>query len=127
MTLRVSRGLGGNVRRIVCGASLLALPLLGACREGDPAVDVENGELTVYELGRVGGRIYNEPERIEEILEEVGMTPLEFEQRVRSVTNSPEQSSEYTRGFEEVARPAPKSPTAPTDSVPVPDTAQPPG
>jgi hypothetical protein len=85
-------------------------------------VDVpEERELSVYELGRVGGMIYNEPERAEEILDEVGMTPAEFEQRVRTITDTPEASSEYTRGFEEVARPAPRPP-ATVDSVPPPDT-----
>ena len=79
------------------------------------------------EQGRVGGRVYNEPDRTEEILEEVGLTPIEFEQRVRRITNDPGQSSEYTRGFEEVARPAPTAPAAPTDSTASSDTTVPPG
>jgi hypothetical protein len=130
MILEVVAHLPYPARVLLLTAGLIALPLsIQACRGGEPEVDVSETEreLTVYELGRVGGRVYNEPERTEQILEEVGMTPLEFEQRVRGITNDPEQSSEYTRGFEEVARPAPKAPPAPTDSAPVPDTTQPPG
>jgi hypothetical protein len=96
-----------NGRRLLLWAALATSGVFASCREDEPEVDVssETRELSTFELGRVGGRIYNEPDRVNEILEEVGLTPEQFEQKVRSVTNDPELSREYTRGFEKVARP----------------------
>lgn len=86
-----------------------------ACRESQPEVELpETAEVGVIELGRIGGRIYNEPERAHEILEAAGLTPEEFEERVRAVTNDPTLASEYTRGFETVLRPRPQAPAAVT-------------
>jgi hypothetical protein len=102
-------------RRLLLWAALATSGVFGSCREDDSEVDVssETRELSTFELGRIGGRIYNEPDRVNEILEEVGLTPEQFEQKVRSVTNDPERSREYTRGFEEVARP----PVQPPDTT----------
>ena len=77
------RASGGYARRwrarALAGAALL-LVLLPACRENEPDVEVpDTNELTAVQLGRIGGRIYNEPERLNEILDEVGLTPAEFE------------------------------------------------
>ena len=97
---------------------LLAVAVLSSCRDRAPDAELSaDSALSTVELGRVGARIYNEPERVSEILEEVGLTAEEFEQKVRDVTNDPEKSAEYTRGFQEIARP----PVRPVDTVP--DTA----
>jgi hypothetical protein len=84
-----------------------------ACGESQPEVELpETAELGVIELGRIGGRIYNEPERAREILEAAGLTPEQFEERVRAITNDPALATEYTRGFETVLRPRPQVPGA---------------
>jgi hypothetical protein len=84
-----------------------------ACRERRPEADLpDEPALGVVELGQIGGRIYNEPERAREILESVGMTPDQFEAQVRAVTNDPALAREYTRGFEAVIRPRPQNPAS---------------
>jgi hypothetical protein len=85
----------------------------GACGESEEEVELpETAEVGVIELGRIGGRIYNEPERAREILEAAGLSPEQFEERVRAITNDPTLSDEYTRGFETVLRPRPPAPMA---------------
>jgi hypothetical protein len=118
----------------------LALAVVGlcavtwACREDQPETELPDGPAVgVVELGRIGGRIYNEPDRAREILEAAGMTPEEFESEVRAVTNDPLLAREYTRGFEAVIRPRPRTPprvapdsladSVPDDSVPA-DTSR---
>lgn len=77
-------------------AAVVALAgLSAACAGGAPAAD----ELSPEELGRLGGRIHEEPERAEEILAEAGLTPEELEARVREVTASPDDSRAYAEGF----------------------------
>ena len=97
-------GTRGAFRSVLLGAVLLGA--LAACggSEPDPEIAVSE-EITLDELGRVGGAIYNEPERAEQILEEAGLSPEEFAERVRKITNDPVLSREYSRGFEAVARP----------------------
>jgi hypothetical protein len=98
--------------------ALVAASLTWACGERQPEVELpETAEVGVVELGRIGGRIYNEPERAREILEAAGMAPEEFERRVRAVTNDPALASEYTRGFEAVLRPRPQTPPVTPDSA----------
>ena len=102
-------------------AGLLLVGLLVGCGESEPAPELpEEQAMGVPELGRLGGEIYNQPDRAEEILDSAGLTPEEFEERVRRITNDPVLSREYSRGFEAVARP-PLSGAAP-GSVGVPDT-----
>jgi hypothetical protein len=107
---------------------VLVLALAGGCGEAEPPPELpETRELTLDELGRLGGEIYNEPERVEAILEAAGLTPEEFEKRVRKITNDPVLSREYSRGFEAVARPLPQSAT-PSSPAPPPgagDSVQP--
>jgi hypothetical protein len=101
-------------RTVLLGAVLLCA--LAACGGSDPDPEIgASQEITLDELGRVGGAIYNEPERAEQILEEAGLSPEEFEERVRKITNDPVLSREYSRGFEVVARPPVPAETA--DSV----------
>jgi len=86
-------------------AVAFAVPLLGACRERLPESQLpEPTEISVTELGGVGGRIYNEPHRTRQILAEAGLTPEEFEERVLRVSNDPELAREYARAFEATAR-----------------------
>jgi len=83
--------------------AVLSLAAAG-CSEREPTPELAEVEsLSTADLGQLGGRIYNEPERASEILEEAGLTAEEFEARVRQVTDDPELSIEYTRAFETVA------------------------
>lgn len=84
----------------LCALAVLALAGLSAgCAGGEPAED----ELSPEELGRLGGRIHEEPERAEEILAEAGLTAEELEARVREVTADPDQARTYAEGFRAVS------------------------
>ena len=90
---------------LLLGVLSLGPALAGACRENEPDPELpEARTLSDIELGRVGGRVYNEPERVEEILAEADLTPEAFERRVREVTDDPERARQYTLGFESVAQ-----------------------
>ncbi|MDX1584672.1 MAG: hypothetical protein R3338_13830 [Thermoanaerobaculia bacterium] len=87
---------------------LLLVPgILGACGgEADTATaDVAteasaNGELTPEELGRLGARIEAEPERLEELLGERGLTPESYEAAIRDLSESLEESRRYAEAYE---------------------------
>jgi len=119
---RGARALGRALGLVSAAA---ALWVFAACREDGPDPDLAGEpEVSVKELGRVGGQIYNEPERAEEILADAGITPEEFEAQVRRVTDDPALSREYTRGFETTARlPTMDAAPAATDSAARGDTA----
>jgi hypothetical protein len=112
--------------RLAKGAVVLTLlsfapAAVTACRDGQPDPELtETRTLTDLELGEIGGRIYNQPERAEEILAEVDMTPEGFEARVRTVTDDPERAREYTLGFESVALMTDARDTLPPESIGVP-------
>lgn len=90
-----------NVARIVL-AAFLAVGIAAGCggTDGDRA-GAEAG-LTAAELGELGGRIYVEPARAEELLDEAGLTAEEFEIRIREVSSDPEVAREYTEAFDAV-------------------------
>lgn len=95
------RGPAGPILVIVA----LGVATAGGCRERGREPRLEEPSISVIELGRIGGHIYNEPDRSHEILEEAGMTPEEFEARVSRISRDPRLAREYTAGFEAVARP----------------------
>jgi hypothetical protein len=76
--------------------------LAGGCAGGGAEPD-EAEELSATELGQLGGRIHQEPERADEILAEAGLTAEELEERVREVTADPDASRAYAEGFRAVA------------------------
>jgi hypothetical protein len=79
---------------------VMALASLSAgCAGGEP----ETGEWSPEELGRLGGRIHQEPERADAILAEAGLTAEELEARVREVTADPDASRAYAEGFRAVS------------------------
>lgn len=79
---------------------MVALAALSAgCAGGEP----EAGEWSPEELGRLGGRLHAEPERVDEILAEAGLTAEELEARVREVTADPDAARAYAEGFRAVA------------------------
>jgi hypothetical protein len=76
---------------------LLLLGLgLAAC---DGGAETGGGEPTAAELGSLGARIHNEPERTDEILAEAGLTREELEARVREVMTEPEEARQYANAF----------------------------
>lgn len=95
---------GRAARRALCAlAALVALAALaGGCAGGGAEPD-EPDELSAADLGRLGGRIHQEPERADEILAEAGLTAEELEARVREVTADPDASRAYAEGFRAVA------------------------
>lgn len=79
---------------------VMALASLSAgCAGGEP----EAGELSPEELGRFGGRLHAEPERVDAILAEAGLTAEELEARVREVTADPDAARAYAEGFRAVS------------------------
>jgi hypothetical protein len=97
-------------RRSPWGAGVVAVLALGACRPGAPEVELPPAqpELSAAELGRLGGHVFAEPERIREILAEAELTPTEFRARVRAIEGDTAASREYGRGFEEALRRPPE-------------------
>lgn len=53
-------------------------------------------------LGELGARIYLEPERADELLDDSRITREEFEVRVREVAADPETARVYTEAFDRV-------------------------
>lgn len=92
---------GRAARRALCAlAALVAVAALaGGCAGGEAEPD----ELSAAELGRLGGRIHQEPERADEILAEAGLTAEDLEERVREVTADPDAARVYAEGFRAVA------------------------
>lgn len=76
--------------------------LLWGCDTDTESVDLtdDSGTVTVAELGRIGARVYLEPDRAEEIVEAAGLTPEAFEDHIRSITNDRGRSLTYARSFE---------------------------
>lgn len=86
--------------------AVLALAGLAAGCEGQAGEDAigENAaEMSAEELGRLGGRIHAEPERVDELLAEAGLTEEQLDAQVREVTADPDASREYARAFREAA------------------------
>jgi hypothetical protein len=69
----------------------------------------ERPPVEVMELGRIGGRIYNEPERTLEILDGAGLSPASFERQVRDLKSDSALARAYALGFQAVVRPRPPS------------------
>lgn len=90
-----------NVARIVL-AAFLAVGIAAGCGGTDGDRAGADAGLTAAELGELGGRIYVEPDRAEELLDRAGLTAEEFEARIREVSSDPEVAREYTEAFDAV-------------------------
>lgn len=90
-----------NVARIVL-ASFLAVGIAAGCGGTDGERAEAEAGLTAAELGELGGQIYVEPDRAEELLDEAGLTAGEFEVRIREVSSDPDVAREYTGAFDAV-------------------------
>lgn len=85
-------------------AAALLLPAACSEREQTPAAQQESPSVSQNaepeELGRLGARIANEPQKAEEIISAAGMTREQFEATIRRIAANPDQSREYARGYE---------------------------
>ncbi|MBW3671203.1 MAG: hypothetical protein KY432_05965 [Acidobacteria bacterium] len=81
------------------------LTLVGACAGDDDAATVELEqreeavELSPEELGALGARLEENPDQIEEILAEQGLTLETFEAAIRDVTENPGEAKRYAEAY----------------------------
>jgi hypothetical protein len=95
------------MRTAMIASLILALTLTAGCRQtetttiatGEEAQAVA-AEMTPEQLGELGAQIEREPERIDEILSERGLTRQSFEDEIRKITEEPEASRRYAQAYE---------------------------
>lgn len=80
------------------------LMLAGACAGDDDAtVELEQREeaveLSPEELGELGARLEENPDQIEEILAEQGLTLETFEAAIRDLTENPGDARRYAEAY----------------------------
>jgi hypothetical protein len=95
------------MRTGMIASMILALTLTAGCRQTEtttiatgeetPAVAAE---MTPEQLGELGAQIEREPERIDELLSERGLTRQSFEDQIRRITEEPEASRRYAQAYE---------------------------
>ena len=90
-------------RILMLSLLLVAGLALAACGTSDdmPAEAGAAAELSAEELGRLGARIEQAPDRAAEILEDEGLTWEEFEAAVRAVSADAEKARRYAEAFTE--------------------------
>jgi len=87
-------------RILMLSALLVAGLAVAACGTDEgPREAGAAAELSPEELGRLGARIEQEPDRAAEILEEEGLTWEEFEAAVRAVSADAGKARRYTEAF----------------------------
>jgi hypothetical protein len=59
--------------------------------------------LSPEDLGELGARIKKNPQDAEKLLSEKGLTEQQFEQAVRKVAESPDQSKRYTAAYKKAS------------------------
>ncbi|HVR41995.1 MAG TPA: hypothetical protein VMS56_01015 [Thermoanaerobaculia bacterium] len=84
------------MRATLFATLFLALALGGCAQQGDTMAELD---LSPEELGEIGARISNEPDRVADILAEAGITEERFEEAIREVTEDPEASRRYAEAF----------------------------
>lgn len=81
-----------------------SLLLLGAC-SGDETPNEQlagsAAELSPEQLGELGARIAEDPDRADQILAERGLDRDSFESAIREVTEDAEESKRYAEAFEQ--------------------------
>ena len=92
-----------RIRVLTLSALLLGGLAVAACGANDdvPAEAGAAAELSAEELGRLGARIEQEPERAEAILEEAGLTWEELETAVRAISADAGKARRYAEAFAE--------------------------
>lgn len=84
------------------GVALAVGIALSGCGGAEDAPHRAGAELTAAELGEVGGRIYLEPARADDLLAELELTREEFEVRIREISSRPDEARAYTEAFDAV-------------------------
>ena len=63
----------------------------------------QQSTLSPEELGELGAKIKKNPSDAEKLLSEKGLTQQQFEQAVRKVAESPDQSKRYTEAYKKAS------------------------
>lgn len=85
--------------------TMFLLMTFGACAGDDDATTVEleqreeAAELSPEELGELGARLEENPDQIEQILQEHGLTLETFEAAIRDLTENPGEAKRYAEAY----------------------------
>lgn len=92
----------GLMNGLLVAVMLLGLAACGGEAESVTVVDApeEVVELSPEELGELGVRLEAEPDRIEEILGEHGLTLETYEAAIRRVTENPGEARRYAEAYD---------------------------
>ncbi|HVT44426.1 MAG TPA: hypothetical protein VMT00_08545 [Thermoanaerobaculia bacterium] len=95
------------MRRTFIALMIASVALLGACRETETASTIPPDEtvqaaveLSPEQLGELGAKIEQEPDRASELLAERGLNEESFETAIRKITEDPEASKRYAEAYE---------------------------
>lgn len=79
------------------GCNKQATQTTSASSENPPAVSAS--KMSPEDLGELGAKIKKNPKQADELLSQHGLTAQSFEQAVRKVAESPEQSKRYAAAY----------------------------
>lgn len=74
-----------------------------ASNSGNSASVAQQSNLSPEELGELGAKIKKNPSDAEKLLSEKGLTQQQFEQAVRKVAESPDQSKRYAEAYKKAS------------------------
>lgn len=74
-----------------------------ATPDNNNASVAQQSNLSPEELGELGAKIKKNPGDAEKLLSEKGLTQQQFEQAVRKVAESPEQSKKYAEAYKKAS------------------------
>lgn len=86
--------------RKTCLALMLVLTMVGV--QVGCATQSVSFDYSPKELGKIGARIHETPEKKDTILSENDLTEEEFRQAVRGISEDPALSKKYREGFQSV-------------------------
>jgi hypothetical protein len=72
-------------------------------KPGDNTSVAQQSNLSPEELGELGAKIKKNPSDAEKLLSEKGLTQQQFEQAVRKVAESPDQSKRYAEAYKKAS------------------------
>ncbi len=101
------------MRKISIAIATLALLLALGCKKtsttsynapsNSPAVSQATTNLSPEDLGTLGAEIKKHPKDAQKLLSEKGLTEQQFEQAVRKVSESPEESKRYAEAYKKAS------------------------
>ena len=105
------------MRKISIGIATLTLILAIGCKNNqnqtaatndnnsnNPTVASQTTNLSPEDLGKLGAEIKKHPKEAEKLLSDKGLTEKQFEQAVRKVAESPEQSKRYSEAYKKASK-----------------------